>query len=221
MASCSNGQDASTPPARGRLIRARRLWARPVVVLIVWLLTATSAMAQVVYRETITEFDLGPGLRSRADIVDAFQKRGPYAANLKGPSWGATSWVIKPLWWWRNNAAGRCTVTRVRVTVSVSMKLPTWSDAAAAPVPVARYFACVADVVRRHEAGHAAIARRTAEALHTDLMRGLKDVSCGALQTKGTLIHRRRLALGDERQTAFDTSEYARPRYKKCRSYLK
>jgi len=97
----------------------------------------------------------------------------------------------------------------------------TASDAAAAPMPVARYFACVADVVQRHEAGHAAIARRTAEALHDDLLRGLKDVNCGALQTKGTLIHRRRLARGDDRQTAFDTTEYARPRYKKCRSYLK
>lgn len=135
-----------------------------------------------------------PAAPSRAYVesrVRFYDVQGSSAAELSrgmdlhGPRWNGRPWAAytdAPVTWSYSfaPAADGCAITRAQVRLRVMTTLPRWNPPSGAPPALVREWNAFADALRRHEDGHAEIARRSAGELQ-DTLAGLRTPTCAAM----------------------------------------
>lgn len=107
------------------------------------------------------------------------------------------------------NDDGRCSIGKVRVTLSTRIMLPRWAFRAQAKGNLGFIWDTLSADIKRHEERHAEIARNHARLLERQLLSLAPERNCEALQVKVGELTSASLAAHDRDQLRFDQVEAA------------
>ena len=173
------------------------------------------ADAEVIYRESMRDYNLKGDLRTPQQIWAAIRKYGMTETNASSIRVGWANWRIGV-----SHAHIRrgnlCSIANVKVKVDVIINVPKWNRQSSAKRSLRRFFTCVRRTVTTHEIRHGDIARETGKAIERAYWDWLVDVPCGQFQSRANEIFERQAERGKRAQAAFDTQDYARNRYRVC-----
>ncbi|MEO1695337.1 MAG: DUF922 domain-containing protein [Pseudomonadota bacterium] len=176
---------------------------------------APSAHAETVYKERVSTFELGSGIRTQGDLWRAIRARGATKHGQKSTTVGWASWQLRYRIEYRRRG-NRCHAAKVDVGVDVTLNLPFWSHVGAATPDVRDAYACIKETVTTHEQHHGDIARSTGERLERRFWNELDNIECSQREYHATSIFNAVFNEGRRRQAAFDREDYARQRYQIC-----
>ena len=135
-----------------------------------------------------------------SELRDAIRRLGPQEQGQAADA--LTVWDLE--WTYgEGRSADSCTLSAVRVTLTVTTTLPRWDPPADAPARLITAWRDYLDHMKIHEAGHRAIAERYAHRLLTALT-GLRAGSCDAVWDAGSRTAARINAEGQARNRAYD-----------------
>ena len=134
-------------------------------------------MPRVVVRTRLRPYDITGS--SGVELRAAMQRLGPKDPLSGTPYAGYTRWRIA--WSYRVERARACEPTSVRVVARIRITLPRWTGAAQADPSLAAEWRRFVTALRRHENGHAAIARAAARRIGSRLASLRAFRSCARL----------------------------------------
>jgi predicted secreted Zn-dependent protease len=120
--------------------------------------TAARDERRVIVRTRLRPYDIAGS--SGSALRAAMERLGPKDPVTGTPYAGFTRWRIR--WSYDYEAAGSCSITDVRVVARIQITLPRWRGVRRADASLAREWLRFVAALRRHENGHAAIARAAA-----------------------------------------------------------
>jgi predicted secreted Zn-dependent protease len=162
--------------------------------------TAASAEARVVVRTHLRAYDIAGS--SALELRAAMDRLGPKDPVDGTPYAGFTRWKIE----WSYDYAGAtvCALTRVRVVATIQIALPRWRGASSADPGLAAEWARFLAALRRHENGHAEIAKRGASRI-ARLLGSLPSFrSCARLERAADSMGARTLETTRRAELAYD-----------------
>ncbi|ODS70010.1 MAG: peptidase [Acidovorax sp. SCN 68-22] len=156
---------------------------------------------------------------ARAEVVEA-HAHAPYAVHARADQslrealnaatpitvdgrrfHGHTQWNVHWNFWWHEDAAGRCRITRVRTRLATRLQMPELRRAT--PAQAAR-FARYERALRAHEEGHVQLGRDAAQAIDRGIAALPAAGSCAALEERANALGRRLLAEHAARDKHYD-----------------
>jgi predicted secreted Zn-dependent protease len=111
--------------------------------------------ARVIVRTRLRPYDITGS--SAPELRAAMERLGPKDPVDETPYAGFTRWTID--WSYDYTGTTTCTLTRVRVVATIQITLPRWRGAGSADPAFAAEWARFVAALRRHENGHAEIAK--------------------------------------------------------------
>ncbi len=174
--------------------------------------TAAPADARVIVRTDFRPYDIAGS--SALELRAAMERLGPKDPVDETPYAGFTRWTIE--WSYDYAGATTCTLTRVRVVATIQITLPRWRGASSADPAFAAEWARFVGALRRHENGHAEIAKTGARRI-ARLLGSLPSFrSCVRLERAAestaarTLVKTRRAELAYDEWTRHGDTQGAR-----------
>jgi predicted secreted Zn-dependent protease len=177
--------------------------------------TAPQAMGEVVYRESMRDYELRGTLTTSQDIWRAIRKYGKTETNATSIRVGWANWRIG-MSYESMRRGNLCSIANVKVKVDVLINVPQWQDQRSAKRHLRRFFTCVRRTVTTHEIRHGEIARETGKKIERAYWDWLVDIPCDQFQDRANEIFERETKRGKQAQAAFDEQDYARNRYRVC-----
>jgi predicted secreted Zn-dependent protease len=117
---------------------------------------------------------------SGVELRAAMERLGPKDPVGGTPYAGYTKWTVA--WSYRYERVDRCALADVRVVARIRITLPRWDGARRADPTLAAEWSRFIAALRRHEDGHAAIARRAARRVARRLAALRPSRSCARLE---------------------------------------
>ncbi|MEO0617697.1 MAG: DUF922 domain-containing protein [Pseudomonadota bacterium] len=173
----------------------------------------TPAVAQIDFKERRTYYTLPPLLDSKREIWEAIERYGPH--GRQGNAIGTAS-SDASMRFTSKRRGNLCTLDTLALKMHVTLRLPRWPSAYANDDPQRQFFRCVKATVTVHEKRHAEIHLETVKRAERVMREGLRDIRCGDFVKRAKGLYNREMHRGARRQRAFDTADYARPRYQAC-----
>ena len=158
------------------------------------------AEAHVVVRTYLRAYDIAGS--SALELRAAMDRLGPKDPVDGTPYAGFTRWRIE--WSYDHAGAMPCTLTRVRVVATIQIALPRWRGGGSADPGLAAEWARFVAALRRHENGHAEIAKRGARRIARLLGSLPSFLSCARLERAADSTATRTLEMMRRAELAYD-----------------
>ena len=117
---------------------------------------SAATQARVVVRSRVRHYEIGGS--SALELRAGMDRLGPKDPVYGTPYAGFTRWRIE--WSYDYASTAGCAIDGVVVAVRIEIVLPRWREARSGPRDLAAEWRRFIAALRRHEEGHAAIARR-------------------------------------------------------------
>jgi predicted secreted Zn-dependent protease len=158
------------------------------------------AKPRVVVRTRLVPYDVAGA--SELELRAAMDRLGPNDPVDGTPYAGYTQWRIR--WSYRYEGEARCAITDVRVVARIRITLPRWRGARRADPALAAEWARFLSALRRHENGHAAIAKAGARRIAGRLASLRTFRSCARLERAADAAGARVLEQTQAAEVAYD-----------------
>lgn len=135
---------------------------------------------RVLVRTRLRPYDIAGS--SGVELRAAMERLGPKDPVNGTPYAGYTKWTIS--WFYGYERANACALADVRVVARIRITLPRWSGARRADPTLAAEWSRFIAALRRHENGHARIARKAARRVARRLGALGPSRSCARLERK-------------------------------------
>ncbi len=146
--------------------------------LLIGLLAAAPSIADVSETFELETYEVDQ--RAAETLLSAINRHSPVRQNGR-IFHGHTKWNIRWNFWWDTNAAGQCTITEVKTTLSVHMQLPELDEST---TEGRSEFDGYLPELREHEEGHHRIAAQAARRIDQAIKTLQPMRSCQALEAE-------------------------------------
>ena len=161
---------------------------------------SAATQARVVVRSRVRRYEISGS--SALELRDGMDRLGPKDPVYGTPYAGFTRWRIE--WSYDYATAAGCAVDGVVVAVRIDIVMPRWRDARNGPAELAAAWRRFIAALRRHEEGHAAIARRGARRIARRLEALRTFPSCARLELAADAAAERILEETRRAERAYD-----------------